>query len=275
LSQHPALCAATALVAAAALACNGTDEEPNQVLMNLVVMLPVPPLDSDSDWLLVGKYEVTRAQFEGVGITANALPVVFVSRLEATAWAQQHGMRLPTKREWLHFTTAGNPGREIWGGALSGGTANVLELQAHRLLAVGVFELGKNDWGLYDTRGNAWEWLADDLNQAPHDFFGTNVIPHAQAAGGSYANLTPALAGQVRVLEAGEKADDLGFRVVIEAIPWMREQLLPLWSSPGLREEMSNIFASWDSGLCQQLADRAAELGLPEDFCLSLAAPVQ
>ncbi len=132
-------------------------------------------------WL--GKYEVTKAQWESVMNTrpwdgqiftlkeANS-PAVFiswnhvqelVSKLNEAAGSEVY--RLPAEAEWEYACRAGTKTPYSFG-------HDVNELKDYAWYGRNTYELGNryahlvgqklpNPWGLYDMHGNVWEWVQD------------------------------------------------------------------------------------------------------------------
>ena len=100
-------------------------------------------------------------------------PVVHVSHADATAFGQWAGMRLPTEAEWEFAARGGLHGkRYAWGDELTPGGVH------HANIWQGLFPTQNtrddgyvgtaparafppNGFGLYQTSGNVWEWVAD------------------------------------------------------------------------------------------------------------------
>ena len=134
----------------------------------------------------VGRYEVTfdewdrcfaekgckfRADDRGLG--RGNRPVVNVSWLDAkefVAWMSQKTgkvYRLPSEAEWEYVARAGSTTDFWWGRDVGAGQANCRECNSGGVLdtmAVGSFK--PNPFGLFDTAGNAAEWVEDCWNDA-------------------------------------------------------------------------------------------------------------
>ena len=136
---------------------------------------------------LMGKYEVTQAQWQAVmgenpsEFKGSENPVEnvswddcqeFLKKLNALSSVKKSGLtfRLPTEKEWNYACRAGATGAGVDGGycKLADGT----EITKHTLGQVAWFEdnsdgkshpVGQkqpNAFGLYDMYGNVWEWTS-------------------------------------------------------------------------------------------------------------------
>jgi formylglycine-generating enzyme required for sulfatase activity len=114
----------------------------------------------------IGQTEVTQAAYERVmgsnpsHFKGPALPVETISWDEAGAYCKALGMRLPTEAEWEYAARGGNPVARYsaldeiaWYRDNSGSTTHEVA-QKHA-----------NGYGLNDTLGNVWEWVADRYDE--------------------------------------------------------------------------------------------------------------
>jgi len=132
------------------------------------------------DSFYLDRYEVTNRQYKhfcestghspplqwqnGIYLEEYAdYPVVYVSWLDAIAYARWIGKRLPTEQEWEKAARGSNGYQWPWGDRFYPHRANVRENGKNGLMPVGSFPNGANEFGVMDLAGNAWEWIDSDL----------------------------------------------------------------------------------------------------------------
>ncbi len=99
-------------------------------------------------------------------------PVTNVSWLDAkafVAWMSQKTgktYRLPSEAEWEFAARGGTDTAYWWGRDVGGGNANCRDCGNATMKTVPVGSLKPNQYGLYDTSGNAAEWVEDCWNNS-------------------------------------------------------------------------------------------------------------
>ncbi len=191
----------------------------------------------------IAKYEVTFADFDRfVEATGRELPpdngwgrdrrpVTGVSWTDAQAYADWlsastgHRYRLPTEAEWEFAARGGTETFYWWGNDGDASKANCFdcagEWSGSQTAPVGTF--AANPMGLYDTAGNALEWVQDCYREsyagAPQD---GSAVDSANcttrvARGGSYRSVLDKLRSAGRAQYSPDtRLDQLGFRLVRE-----------------------------------------------------------
>ena len=127
--------------------------------------------------LALGRYPVTFAEYdrfcaatrrepardEGWGRARR--PVINVSWQDAQAYvawlAEETGFpyRLPSEAEWEYACRAGTTTRYSFGDVIAPKQANYDRSNHRKTTEVGGYPA--DPWGLYDMRGNVWEWVED------------------------------------------------------------------------------------------------------------------
>ena len=129
--------------------------------------------------LLIGKHEVTRAQYHRFLLTTGRAtwstladdgsrprwPIANIDWSAARAFSNWLLGRLPTEDEWEYCCRAGTT-TPYWSGSDDAAMRRVGwgRLDGGTLHAVGVAPTGEpapNPWGLHDVHGNAFEWCLD------------------------------------------------------------------------------------------------------------------
>ena len=106
----------------------------------------------------ISKYEITNAQYEGLG-NANH-PYTWVSWTAANNWAKSKGGRLPTEAEWEFAARGGNKSK----GYIYSGSDNLDEVGWYYGNSDTIHPIGEkqpNELGIYDMSGNVSEWCGD------------------------------------------------------------------------------------------------------------------
>jgi formylglycine-generating enzyme required for sulfatase activity len=132
----------------------------------------------------IGKFEVTFAEYDKFaeatsrskpndqGWGRGSRPVINVSWHDATAYtkwlSQQTGYtyRLPTEAEWEYAARAGTSTKYWWGNGIDKSKANY-NSNLGKTSPVGNYKA--NQFGLYDTSGNVWEWTCSEYESKYND----------------------------------------------------------------------------------------------------------
>ena len=125
----------------------------------------------------IGKYSVTREQWEGVmgynrsKIKGAKLPVTNVSWEDCQEFIKKlnvktnGGYRLPTEAEWEYSCRAGTTTAYSFGDEITPKDANYDDSGIDNPVEVGSYK--PNAFGLYDMHGNVWEWCEDRYGTYP------------------------------------------------------------------------------------------------------------
>jgi formylglycine-generating enzyme required for sulfatase activity len=159
-------------------------------------------------------------------------PVVDVTWDEAVAytrWLSRHtgrGYRLPTEAEWEYAARAGTRSMYWWGFDAPAGRAVCFDCGSRydRISPAPAGFSGPNPFGVYDTAGNVYEWVADcyrpGYRDAPADGSAVNELgcERRVARGGSFKTPTDTIRVYARrPFEPDTRVDMIGFRVARDA----------------------------------------------------------
>nr|BAJ83908.1 sulfatase modifying factor 2 [Hemicentrotus pulcherrimus] len=129
-------------------------------------------------WIPVQNAYWRQPEGKGSGIE-NRLnyPAVHISNVDARAFCQWHGWRLPTEPEWEFAARGGLEGKEYpWGKKFEKNRMNIWQgkFPEENTKADGYHGVGpvdafppQNDYDLYDMIGNVWEWTSTKFSATP------------------------------------------------------------------------------------------------------------
>jgi formylglycine-generating enzyme required for sulfatase activity len=188
----------------------------------------------------VSRFDVTFADWDACvsvgacpvagdgGYGRGTKPVINVSWDDAqqyVAWFSRmtnRPYRLPTEAEWEYAARAGGMTAYPWGGDIGSGNADCKgcgsKWDNRETSAVGSFK--PNDFGLYDTNGDVWQWVQDcyhgDYNGMPTDGSAWSVgdCKFRDLRGSSWRSDPQYLRTANRLwLAPDSRHDDIGFRI--------------------------------------------------------------
>jgi formylglycine-generating enzyme required for sulfatase activity len=146
-------------------------------------------------------------------------PLTGVNYMDATAYAQWKGHRLPTEQEWEKASRGTEGLRWPWGNIFDENKANVGQ---RTTTPVGAYPKGCNAYGLCDMAGNVWEWTSTwyapypdaPPNRAILRFLNDTYL---SVRGGSYGSDIGSARGADRGIKKPEESGpSLGFRTVVD-----------------------------------------------------------
>ena len=186
---------------------------------------------------LIGKYEVTQAQWQAV---MGSNPSLFSNcggdcPVENVPWDETQDFlrklnsqgkgtyRLPTEAEWEYAARAGSPTKYSYGNDESslGSYAWFNANAGSKTHPVG--QKLPNNWGLYDMHGNVWEWCQDRYDA---EYYEKSPITDPKGPGSGSSRVYRSLGWDVaaRYMRSAKRGGNatsfrggnLGFRVVMQ-----------------------------------------------------------
>ena len=119
------------------------------------------------DDFYLDKHEMSQVRWEKImgsnpsRFVGENLPVEQVNFLDVQKFIKksQSGCRLPTEAEWEYAARGGAETRYYWGNMMHENYTWFEDNSAETTHPVGT--KGPNQYGLYDMKGNVWEWVSD------------------------------------------------------------------------------------------------------------------
>ena len=212
-----------------------------------------PPAANNIDYMLWGKFEVSNLEFySNPDVELADIPVVMVDFHQAQQWCQQRGLRLPTEGEWSMVINNAEMSSS------KAGARNDIDLAINRPLPGGVFERGRLEWGMYDMHSNVREWVRTDSQT------------HAIAVGASFASRSDAY--QQLEMNKSDRAVDVGFRYVADAVEYIEQQIAPRWNNMNAtqRQQARLAIGEWKKDWRLALASKLDTNIVGKDLLLAI-----
>jgi gamma-glutamyl hercynylcysteine S-oxide synthase len=121
-------------------------------------------MESPRFWIRDGGSWKWRGMFADIDLPP-AWPV-YVSQVEAAAYARWKRARLPTEAEYHRAAFAEPSGAERafpWGDAPPDRTRGLFDFESLDPVAAGSRPAGQSAWGVHDLMGNGWEWTCTEF----------------------------------------------------------------------------------------------------------------
>jgi iron(II)-dependent oxidoreductase len=175
----------------------------------------------------IDKFEVTNQDFAKVfaSHTFDAalarFPAAGVSWVQAKAYAEATGKRLPTEAEWEKAARGDKALEYPWGNKFDTEYCNVIGLGEVRPRRIGSYRQWGSPYGCMDMAGNIYEWVADWYDAYP----GNTAVKtqygqvYRVLRGGSFATPNPEFAVRcaARHYDVHDaKREDYGFRCALD-----------------------------------------------------------
>jgi hypothetical protein len=188
-------------------------------------------------------------------------PASFMNLDEARRFAASRGMRLLTACEWIRAACGPRRHPWPWGYNSQSSTANTLDLNLGRPVAMGTFEQGKSPQSICDLLGNVWEWV-DEPIRATIDGAGSD----AWAMGGSFLSQPRRTIELVEEFDAptrrqiqrwafhqqglhpATRSSDVGLRCAVDAEEYLWQHAPRFESSDADAARLVEIGRAWGRG---------------------------